>query len=115
MRTMRISHGVGLGSLILLMSLSVNIAQAEAISINGLNAVFGNYDELDTAITADGSWHEFLFNLAGTFAVTCGGSGCTPTVNPEAEQSSAPPWTFTGPGVVTITDLFQRGDRFQLF
>ena len=109
---MRISHGVGLGSLILLMSLSVNIPQAEAASINGLNAVLGN--ELDTAITTDGSWHEFAFNLAGTFAFSCGG-GCDPTVNPVAEQTSAAPWTFTGPGMVTLTDLFARGDQFELF
>jgi hypothetical protein len=32
-----------------------------------------------------------------------------------AEQVSSSPWTFTGPGEVTITDLFERGDRFELF
>jgi hypothetical protein len=68
----------------------------------------------DTAIAADGSWHEFLFNLAGTFAVACGTS-CGLTIDPVAERISAPPWTFDGPGIVTITDLFQRGDRFALF
>jgi hypothetical protein len=68
----------------------------------------------DTAIAADGTWHEFLFNLAGTFAVSCA-STCTPTTNPVAEQTSAPPWTFTGPAIVTLTDLFERGDRFELF
>jgi hypothetical protein len=109
---MRISYGVGFGSLLLLLSLSVNIAQAEATSINGLNAVLAN--GLDTAITTDGSWHEFGFGLAGTFAFTCGGA-CVSTVNPVAEDISAPPWTFTGPGVVSLTDLFARGDRFELF
>jgi hypothetical protein len=56
-----------------------------------------------------------LFHLAGTFAVSCGGISCFPTIDPVAEQISAPPWTFAGPGIVTITDLFARGDRFQLF
>ena len=44
----------------------------------------------------------------------CGGA-CLATVNPVAETTSSPPWTFTGPGIVTIADLFERGDRFQLF
>src|SRR4030095_6054183 len=68
------------------------------------------------AILPDGSWHEFAFGLAGTAAFSCGGgANCAATVNPFAEQTSSPPWTFTGPAVVTILDLFNKGDRFQLF
>lgn len=67
-----------------------------------------------TPITADGSWHEFLFGLAGTFATGCGG-GCVPTINPVAEDTSSPPWTFTDEATITVLDMFQRGDRFQLF
>jgi len=66
------------------------------------------------AITADGSWHEFLFGLASSAVVSCGGS-CVTTTNPVAEQSSSPPWTFTGPAALTILDLFQKGDRFEGF
>lgn len=71
---------------------------------------------LATPITPDGSWHEFLFGAATSPAVTCGGL-CVPTTNPLAEQLSAPPWTFTStvPVVVTVLDLFNRGDRFELF
>ena len=66
-------------------------------------------------VPVDGSWHEFLFGLAGTFVTSCGGTGCVATIDPVAEQTSAPPWTFAGPAVVTITDLFGRGDRLELF
>ena len=80
-----------------------------AITLNGsLNS------GADTAITPDGSWHEFLFNLATSAVTGCGGL-CVPTTNPVAEMTSSPPWTFAGPAIVTVTDLFERGDRFQLF
>jgi len=67
----------------------------------------------DAAITPDGTWHEFLFNTATSAAMACGG-GCVPTVNPIAVQDS-PPWTFAGPAIITVLDLFAHGDRFQLF
>jgi hypothetical protein len=65
------------------------------------------------AITPDGTWHEFLFGLAGTPVTACLG-GCVPTINPVAVQD-APPWTFAGPAIITVLDLFAHGDRFQLF
>ena len=65
------------------------------------------------AITPDGSWHEFGFGLAGTAAISCG--GCIPTTNPVAEQTSSPPWTFSGAAILTLLDLFNQGDRFQIF
>jgi PEP-CTERM motif len=65
-------------------------------------------------IIVDGSWHEFRFGLAGTAATACSGS-CIPTVNPVADATSAPPWTFTGPGALALLDLFQEGDRFEAF
>jgi hypothetical protein len=80
-----------------------------AITRNGVVASAG-----DDAIAVNGTWHQFLFALMGTFATTCGG-GCIPTVDPVAEQTSSPPWTFAGPAIVTLTDLFERGDRFALF
>jgi PEP-CTERM motif len=45
---------------------------------------------------------------------TCGGE-CGTTVNPVAEQATSPPWTFSGPAEVLITDLFVAGDRFEVF
>jgi hypothetical protein len=66
-------------------------------------------------IAVDGTWHEFQFELAGSFTFSCGGGGCDPTVTPVAEETSSPPWTFSGPATVTSTDLFQRGDQFALF
>jgi PEP-CTERM motif len=65
-------------------------------------------------IAVDGSWHEFLFGTAISPVISCGGM-CSPTSNPVAEQTSAPPWTFSGPARVVVLDLFQRGDRFELF
>src|SRR5262249_16692714 len=40
--------------------------------------------------------------------------GCVPTV-PLAEQSTDAPWTFSGSAVLLITDLFNVGDRFEVF
>ena len=65
------------------------------------------------AITPDGTWHEFLFGQAGSAVTDCGG-GCVATINPVAVQD-APPWTFAGPAVIRVLDLFQHGDRFTLF
>jgi PEP-CTERM motif len=67
-----------------------------------------------SAIAVDGSWHQFNFNGVGTFASACGG-GCTPATNPTAEQLTGPPWTFTGPAVFTVLDLFLSVDRFLVF
>jgi hypothetical protein len=76
-------------------------------------AVINGTDPLDAAITPDGTWHEFEFSQATSAVFDCAG-GCIGTVNPVAVQD-APPWTFTGPATITVLDLFQRGDRFQLF
>jgi PEP-CTERM motif-containing protein len=65
-------------------------------------------------VSADGRWLAFLFASAGTFATECGHL-CGTTVDPIAEDTSAPPWTFSGAADVTLTDLFARGDRFALF
>jgi hypothetical protein len=73
-----------------------------------------------TAISADGSFHVFWWNgPIPTPALTCQIAPnvfCSNgTVNPVAEQSSAPPWTFTGAASIFVEDLFTRGDRFQVF
>ena len=65
------------------------------------------------AISIDGTYHEFLFGLATSAAGACG--GCVSTTNPVAEQSTDAPWTFTGDATLFIMDLFQHGDRFEVF
>jgi PEP-CTERM motif-containing protein len=68
-----------------------------------------------TAITVDGSWHQFNFGGVGSFAGACGG-GCPPAINPPAvEQTSSAPWTFSGPAVFTVLDLEHSVDRFEVF
>ncbi|MGH9345425.1 MAG: PEP-CTERM sorting domain-containing protein [Terriglobia bacterium] len=66
------------------------------------------------SVSADGSYHEFLFGNVGSFAVSCAG-GCLATTNPVAEETSTPPWTFTGPGTIFALDLFQPGDEFAVY
>jgi hypothetical protein len=101
---------------LIVLAIAANPASADVITGNGAAASADSPVSLsgDTAIPVDGTWHEFLFDLSGTFATTCGGA-CEPTVNPVAEMTSSPPWTFSGPAIVTLTDLFARGDRFALF
>ena len=66
-----------------------------------------------TAITPDGTWLQFLFDGGGP-AIACSG-GCVPTTNPTATEAPAPPWTFSGPAIVTVLDLFISIDTFELF
>jgi hypothetical protein len=67
-----------------------------------------------SAVFADGSYHEFLFGVAGAFATGCAG-GCSPTTDPVAEQSSTPAWTSSGLAVLRVLDLFVAGDSFEVF
>ena len=67
-----------------------------------------------SAILTDGSWHEFFFGGVGSFATGCSG-GCTPTTGPVADQTTTPPWTFSGPAVLTVQDLSASVDRFEVF
>jgi hypothetical protein len=73
-----------------------------------------NLPAMADTVSVDGSWHEFSFGAAGTFAGSCGGF-CGPTTDPASEQTSSPPWTFSGPAQVTLVDLFAKGDQFELF
>ena len=69
-----------------------------------------------------GSWSEFSFTTAGTLARGCdpadpAGNFCIPSSGTPTVFLGAPPWTFTSAGssVLTVTDAFVAGDRFQLF
>jgi hypothetical protein len=70
---------------------------------------------LATPIAADGTWHQFLFGAATSPVFACGAMGCAATINPVADRTGEPPWTFSGPGVLTVLDLFNAGDRFEAF
>ena len=71
---------------------------------------------LGGAITPDNgsTYHEFFFGAATSAAGSCGGT-CTATTNPVADQSIAPPWTFSGPASVFVLDFGHIGDRFEIF
>src|SRR5690606_33077346 len=61
-----------------------------------------------------GVWYEFGFGGPGSSLGDC--SGCTPTV-PGSIDAGDGPWTFTptNPGTLTVLDLFQSVDQFELF
>lgn len=65
------------------------------------------------ALPTNSTWVEFLFGGVNSFATV--GTGSVSTTNPVANQSIAPPWTFSGPAVVRVLDLFQSVDRFAVF
>jgi hypothetical protein len=65
------------------------------------------------ALPTNSNWVEFLFGGVNSFATV--GTNSTQTTNPVASQSIAPPWTFSGPAVVKVLDLFISGDRFSVF
>jgi hypothetical protein len=84
-------------------------------SLLGVLALVACAPVFGDAIAADGSYHEFLFGGAVSAVTSCGGGGCTPTTSPVAEQTTAPPWTFSGAATLFVIDLFQHGDRFEAF
>jgi hypothetical protein len=70
-----------------------------------------------------GGFQEFGFTTAGTPATGCepadpGGPFCIPSSGTPTTFLGAPPWTFvapTGGAILTVTDAFVVGDRFQIF
>ncbi len=70
-----------------------------------------------------GKWKEFSFGATGSFAKGCtpadpAGSICVASSAGNSEFVGAPPWTFTAPKsgiVLTVTDAFLNGDRFEVF
>lgn len=60
-----------------------------------------------------GPWYEFRFSGVGVPASD--GSGTVPSGGGNSIYADAPPWTFVGPGMLTVTDAFQVGDRFEVF
>jgi len=72
---------------------------------------------------AMGVFQEFAFTTAGTPATGCdpadpAGPFCIPSSGTPTTFLNAPPWTFVAPAIgaiLTVTDAFQAGDRFQIF
>src|SRR5262249_16193380 len=70
-----------------------------------------------------GVFQEFGFTTAGTPATGCdpadpAGPFCVPSGGTPTTFLDAPPWTFLAPAggaILTVTDAFQAGDRFQIF
>src|SRR5688572_26416972 len=70
-----------------------------------------------------GSWLQFSFSDAGVPAAGCdpadpAGGFCFPSSGTPSSFLDAPPWTFIAPAqgaVLSITDAFQSGDRFEIF
>lgn len=65
-------------------------------------------------------WYEFGFANAGIAATGCdpadpAGPFCIPSGGTPSLFLDAPPWTFNGGAVLTVTDAFTSGDRFELF
>ncbi len=67
-----------------------------------------------TPITV-GPWYEFGFY--GPATALTNGTGTTPTTNPVAAMAPDPAWTFTlsAPGTLTVLDLFNSTDQFEIF
>lgn len=70
-----------------------------------------------------GSFLEFGFSTAGVSATGCtpadpAGPFCIPSGGAPTSFLDAPPWTFVAPAggsLLTVTDAFQSGDRFEIF
>ena len=70
-----------------------------------------------------GVWYEFTFTDAGVPAVGCfpndpDGNFGIPSSGTPTTFLDAPPWTITVPDVgalLTVTDAFLSGDRFEIF
>jgi hypothetical protein len=69
-----------------------------------------------------GQWQQFSFQSAGVAARGCdpadpSGDFCFPSSGTPSTFLDAPPWTFTvaGNAILTVTDAFTSGDRFEIF
>jgi len=66
-------------------------------------------------VTVDGSFFEFQWGVAPSAAFSCLlPPFCVDTV-PLADQTTSPPWTFSGPALMLVTDVFIAGERFEVF
>lgn len=126
--THRIAHGlfrvvaaftIALGLAVSIIGAAPTQAQSTGNGIAGpAPASSGDRVSAATAVTVGSGWQEFSFLGVGAQA-----RGCFPT-DPSAPLCTAgtnstfagsPPWTFTGPAQLVVTDAFSSGDVFQIF
>ena len=100
------------------LAFSVN-AQESPNGVAGTRVAQAAEARVLSAITVPtaGPWQEFLFGVTGSTATGCLSGGCA---GPGANSVFAddPPWTFNAPAggaVITVTDAFLAGDRFEIF
>lgn len=72
------------------------------------------------AVTPGSGWQEFSFFSPGVPARGCAPADpiapfCSPSSAGNSSFAGAPPWTFTGPATLIVTDAFTAGDVFQIF
>jgi hypothetical protein len=80
----------------------------------------GDHATTAVAITIGSGWQEFSFTTLFAQARGCAPADpvapfCTPSSAGNSSFVGAPPWTFTGPATITVTDAFTSGDVFQIF
>lgn len=69
-------------------------------------------------VLVDGPWYEFALKGVGVPVTGCSpadpaGPGCTAGAG--SVFADAPPWTFSGPATLKVTDAFLNGDSFEVF
>ena len=83
-----------------------------------LTVLFGGAQLAHAGPVSAGSWYQFCFGAAGTFAVqNSGGSVSCGAPASGVLAADAPAWTFTSANTFSFTllDLYNTGDRFTLF
>lgn len=82
--------------------------------------VNGDAALLGPVIVGGEKWLEIAASGNGSFAKGCapadpGGFLCVPSSGGNSEFATAPPWTFNGGSILTVTDAFDAGDQFEVF
>jgi PEP-CTERM motif len=90
-----------------------------------LGAVSGAAPSIKADPVVVGTWYEFQREpfCLGPFCPTASctpsttGPNCIPSPSGNGQFAPNPPWTFTllGPGTITVTDVAQSGDAFDVF
>jgi hypothetical protein len=80
----------------------------------------GDHVSTAVAVTIGSGWQEFSFTTVFAAARGCAPNDpsapfCTPSAGGNSTFAGTPPWTFTGPATLTVTDAFTSGDVFQIF
>jgi hypothetical protein len=124
------ASSIGVATLLLLTGL-IPTAITTLAALNGVTEVDdtlqGTSDDDNINALADspielGTWYEFLFFEAGSFATGCPEGDapvrCIPSSGTPTTLAPNPPWTFEAPasGVeFKVTDAFSSGDQFEVF